>query len=67
MTRIGSSIWASSVPPGGLTMAARCQPESSKPGSDQPGISRRASYSSPSNSLFDRIGPSVGQPPVGRR
>ena len=65
MTRIGSIIWASSVPPGGLTRAALCQPESSKPGSDQPGISRRASYSSPSYSLFASDRAVGGQPPVG--
>ena len=101
VTRIGSNIWASSWPSGGLTSCTGCQSSSLNPASLQPAMpkmpgtpatcrrfslspseggragvrgpcllwgaapastdatvhSRRASYSSPSNSLLARIGP----------
>jgi len=57
VTRIGSIICERSAPPGAETTPAFSQPLSSYPGAAHPWSSMRASYSSPSYSLFVLIGP----------
>ena len=60
VTRIGSIIWAASMPPGAATICGGCHFASSKPGlRSSRAFPCRASYSSPSYSLLARIGPSV--------
>jgi hypothetical protein len=59
VTRIGSIICERSAPPGAATTRAFSQALSSYPGRSPPGSSMRASYSSPSYSLFVLIGPAV--------
>ena len=59
VTRIGSIICERSAPPGAETTPAFSQPLSSYPGAAHPWSSMRASYSSPSYSLFVLIGPAV--------
>ena len=59
MTRIGSPICADNSGEAGFTSWAGCQLESLNFGWHQPGISIRASYSSPSYSLLARMGPSA--------
>ena len=59
VTRKGSAICATITPAGAATARAASHWVSLKPARLQPGISRRASYCSPSNSLLARMGPAV--------